>query len=751
MSIYDGLPDAPQQQPASGGLFADPLTMGLLGLAAGFGQAGMPSRMRIPLGAAIGMGASGLQSGLTAAGKDALTQAQTEYTRAHGQLEGVQAKQAMAMFPLRMKLIQQELGGGGGMPLGVPGAGPQLAPPAAQDLGPTSQVPTDGGAMAPADTSVPRGIRNNNPLNLSYVAGQPGVTGSDGRFGIYPSMDAGYAAAHSQLKQYGSQGVNTLSGIINRWAPPNENDTPSYVARVSRETGFKPDQQIDVNDPAIANPLMQAMARVEQGRDVPGPGAAPSAPPAMPTAIPPGAIAGPVPGSTMAAPGSYDPARAAQALQQKSRMWAAIGDPHMQQAYQSAAEMALKVNSFRPGTHQGIQGFFGVDGNFHPLPADLQPNSLRQAIQGGFTGNQNMITGGFMPHPAGVQPPEQQAAVAGAIAGAQLPAKIAEAQAQPRELRAGAALINPMQQNGMPGVQGAVQPRPAPPPPNTTGLPSVAANTVQAAFAGREPSANPGMHVSTENGVTRSMDTSHIQDTMAEADRKQVDADFSHADNMQQNLLRLNDQAHLADNPALKPGSGGFSRAAISNVLETYIGKNAATQWIKDHAMLPDAAIAQEFSKLALQTAATQEREQQGARGMGYRMTEVYMRNNPNLDIQPDAIKRIINLQRVAQQMDIDYVQGLHSFYNNSLQRWIGRQDDYLPTTHYDENWLKLRNPQVGAASVGILNGQPFTEWQRGLSREETARALQTAKRVDPAAKVLWGDGQSYPLGSMAQ
>ncbi len=36
-----------------------------------------------------------------------------------------------------------------------------------------------------------RGLRNNNPLNLSYLQGQPGVTGSDGRFGTYANLTDG--------------------------------------------------------------------------------------------------------------------------------------------------------------------------------------------------------------------------------------------------------------------------------------------------------------------------------------------------------------------------------------------------------------------------------------------------------------------------------------------------------------------------------------------------------------------------------
>lgn len=115
-------------------------------------------------------------------------------------------------------------------------------------------------------TTTPRGIRNNNPLNLSYVPGQRGVTGSDGRFGKYGNMEEGIAQAERQLLLYQQRGANTLERIITKWAPPGENDTKGYIARVSQRTGFRPDQTLDLQDPETASKLIQAMAQQEVGR-----------------------------------------------------------------------------------------------------------------------------------------------------------------------------------------------------------------------------------------------------------------------------------------------------------------------------------------------------------------------------------------------------------------------------------------------------------------------------------------------------
>jgi hypothetical protein len=122
----------------------------------------------------------------------------------------------------------------------------------------------------PGPAGDPRGIRNNNPLNLAYVPGQPGVAGSDGRFGIYHTMAEGIAADEKQLIiNQQRHGLNTLREQINRWAPPSDNDTPAYLRGISRMTGIDPDARIDVTNPQTAREIIGAMAYQENGRAVP--------------------------------------------------------------------------------------------------------------------------------------------------------------------------------------------------------------------------------------------------------------------------------------------------------------------------------------------------------------------------------------------------------------------------------------------------------------------------------------------------
>jgi hypothetical protein len=116
---------------------------------------------------------------------------------------------------------------------------------------------------SPAEGS--RAARNNNPLNITG-SGYAGQTGQDGRFARFSTPEAGYAAADHLLATYGSaHGVNTLSGVISRWAPPSENDTAAYIATVSKATGIDPNAPINLQDPATRHTILTAMAKVEGG------------------------------------------------------------------------------------------------------------------------------------------------------------------------------------------------------------------------------------------------------------------------------------------------------------------------------------------------------------------------------------------------------------------------------------------------------------------------------------------------------
>ncbi len=79
-----------------------------------------------------------------------------------------------------------------------------------------------------------------------YV-GQPGATSDPDGFAVFSSYAAGLQALKNQITLDASRGsdaagrpVATVGDLITSWAPPSENDTSSYIASVSSQTGYDP-------------------------------------------------------------------------------------------------------------------------------------------------------------------------------------------------------------------------------------------------------------------------------------------------------------------------------------------------------------------------------------------------------------------------------------------------------------------------------------------------------------------------------
>jgi hypothetical protein len=108
---------------------------------------------------------------------------------------------------------------------------------------------------AAASGGMPAPLRNNNPGAL-----MPG-----GQLAQYPDMQTGLAQLDNNLQSYGKQGVNTLAGVISKWAPPNENNTQAYIQDVSQRLGVKPDQPIDLSNPAVRQAISTGIMLHENG------------------------------------------------------------------------------------------------------------------------------------------------------------------------------------------------------------------------------------------------------------------------------------------------------------------------------------------------------------------------------------------------------------------------------------------------------------------------------------------------------
>lgn len=123
----------------------------------------------------------------------------------------------------------------------------------------------------------PRGIRNNNPLNIRHSADRwQGARDEqkDKSFVQFTTLAYGYRAAWKVLQTYYDrfcrQGKGfTVRNIITRWAPPGENDTEAYIRQVlklssigGREHLLPPD---NVDGYGRLSQLLQAMTCIECG------------------------------------------------------------------------------------------------------------------------------------------------------------------------------------------------------------------------------------------------------------------------------------------------------------------------------------------------------------------------------------------------------------------------------------------------------------------------------------------------------
>ena len=106
-----------------------------------------------------------------------------------------------------------------------------------------------------SEVKLPRGLRNNNPLNIrlssdrwqGQIAPSPSGEGrGEAEFCQFESMEYGWRAAFRLLchTYYGKYKLRTIRDIISRWAPPKENNTPAYIRYVSDYTGIWPDREL---------------------------------------------------------------------------------------------------------------------------------------------------------------------------------------------------------------------------------------------------------------------------------------------------------------------------------------------------------------------------------------------------------------------------------------------------------------------------------------------------------------------------
>jgi len=100
-----------------------------------------------------------------------------------------------------------------------------------------------------------------------FNVGNMRPVGSSTGFQQPSSYEEGIKSMDDNLKAYGTKHkINTLRGVISRYAPPTDkNDTEGYIKFVAERTGLKPDQEIDLNNPAVRHVISGPMILMEKG------------------------------------------------------------------------------------------------------------------------------------------------------------------------------------------------------------------------------------------------------------------------------------------------------------------------------------------------------------------------------------------------------------------------------------------------------------------------------------------------------
>lgn len=113
-----------------------------------------------------------------------------------------------------------------------------------------------------------RGIRNNNPGNIRHGDKWQGLSAeqTDSEFCVFSHPEYGIRALCRILRTYQRKyGLRDVHSIINRFAPPVENDTESYIKSVCLKLDVTPETLIDLEEKGIMLNLLKAIIRHENG------------------------------------------------------------------------------------------------------------------------------------------------------------------------------------------------------------------------------------------------------------------------------------------------------------------------------------------------------------------------------------------------------------------------------------------------------------------------------------------------------
>lgn len=127
----------------------------------------------------------------------------------------------------------------------------------------------DGSITLNTDPKLPAGMRNNNPGNIKWVGqsdalGKSKNTDQGDPQAVYATPEEGAAAMYRlALKKFdgGKTTINALIAERNGWTPGNT----AAAANIARTMGIKPDEQVNLRDPATLKSFARALVTQEHG------------------------------------------------------------------------------------------------------------------------------------------------------------------------------------------------------------------------------------------------------------------------------------------------------------------------------------------------------------------------------------------------------------------------------------------------------------------------------------------------------
>lgn len=126
------------------------------------------------------------------------------------------------------------------------------------------------------NSTTPRGIRNNNPLNL-VISNTPWLgkvtTNTDGHFEQFINIEYGIRAAMRNYKTILSRHLKKnpfIAPLIHIWAPASDgNDEKAYAAAVCKKAYITSASPLDIRNKNQTCRVLWAMAQVENGYEIP--------------------------------------------------------------------------------------------------------------------------------------------------------------------------------------------------------------------------------------------------------------------------------------------------------------------------------------------------------------------------------------------------------------------------------------------------------------------------------------------------